>query len=192
MRGRVLVEQQLAAGGFESAFRNLLHAYRRFESDEVPGAVIEVNDGVPIKAWTKGVKLEDEARKQLLNVAQLPIVHQWVAAMPDADAFDRSLQQTLLSLLPEGGATVARVAEALHVSVRTLQRRLDSRGLTWQQVLDRSREELARHYLADRALTLSDIALLLGFSEQSAFTRAFRRWTGETPVQIRKRLRTTA
>ncbi|HET8731341.1 MAG TPA: AraC family transcriptional regulator ligand-binding domain-containing protein [Moraxellaceae bacterium] len=115
-----------------------------------------------------------------------------VAAMPDADAFDRSLQQTLLSLLPEGGASVARVAEALHVSVRTLQRRLDGRGVTWQQVLDRSREELARHYLADRALTLSEIALLLGFSEQSAFTRAFRRWTGETPVQVRKRLRSAS
>lgn len=112
-----------------------------------------------------------------------------LAAMPDADAFDRSLQQILLQLLPEGAASIARVAEALHVSVRTLQRRLELRGLNWQQVLDRSREELARHYLADRALTLSDIALLLGFSEQSAFTRAFRRWSGETPVAVRRRLR---
>lgn len=112
-----------------------------------------------------------------------------VAAMPEADAFDRSLQQTLLQLLPEGTASVARVAATLHVSVRTLQRRLETRQLTWQQVLDRSREELARQYLADRGLSLSDIALLLGFSEQSAFTRAFRRWTGETPVQVRKRLR---
>ncbi|MCC2637437.1 MAG: putative transcriptional regulator [Moraxellaceae bacterium] len=112
-----------------------------------------------------------------------------LAALPDADAFDRSLQQTLLQLLPEGAASIARAAEALHVSVRTLQRRLELRGLNWQQVLDRSREELARQYLADRALTLSDIALLLGFSEQSAFTRAFRRWTGETPVSVRRRLR---
>lgn len=110
-------------------------------------------------------------------------------AMPDADAFDRALQQTLLRMLPEGEAAVARVADAMHVSVRTLQRRLEVRGQTWQQMLDRSREELARQYLGDRGLSLSDIALLLGFSEQSAFTRAFRRWTGETPVQVRKRLR---
>ncbi len=110
-------------------------------------------------------------------------------ALPDSDAFDRALQQTLLKLLPDASATLPRAARELHVSVRTLQRRLDARGLTWQQLLDRMREQLARQYLADRALTLSDIALLLGFSEQSAFTRAFRRWTKETPAQVRKSLR---
>jgi AraC-like DNA-binding protein len=58
--------------------------------------------------------------------------------------------------------------------------------MTWQQLLDRTREQLARQYLADRTLTLSDIALLLGFSEQSAFNRAFRRWTGLTPAHVRR------
>lgn len=110
-------------------------------------------------------------------------------ALPDSDAFDRALQQTMLNLLPDANATLPRAAKELHVSVRTLQRRLDARGLTWQQLLDRMREQLARQYLADRALTLSDIALLLGFSEQSAFTRAFRRWTGGTPAQLRRMLR---
>ena len=76
----------------------------------------------------------------------------------------------------------------MHVSVRTLQRRLDARELTWQQLLDRTREQLAHQYLADRSLTLGDIALLLGFSEQSAFNRAFRRWTGQTPARIRRQL----
>lgn len=113
-------------------------------------------------------------------------------AMPHADAFDRSLQQTLLRRLPEGDAALATMAAAMHVSVRTLQRRLESRGQTWQQVLDRSREELARQYLADRGLSLTDIALLLGFSEQSAFTRAFKRWSGQTPALARKRLWQTA
>jgi AraC-like DNA-binding protein len=58
--------------------------------------------------------------------------------------------------------------------------------MTWQRLLDRTREALAREYLADRALSLSAIALLLGFSEQSAFQRAFRRWTGETPKHARQ------
>jgi len=107
-------------------------------------------------------------------------------ALPDSDAFDRALQQVMLKLLPENSATLPRVAAALHVSVRTLQRRLDARGLTWQQLLDRTREQLARQYLADRGLTLGDIALLLGFSEQSAFNRAFRRWTGQTPARMRR------
>lgn len=93
--------------------------------------------------------------------------------------------------MPEGDAALATVAAALHVSVRTLQRRLHACGQTWQQVLDRSREELARQYLADHGLSLTDIALLLGFSEQSAFTRAFKRWRGQTPAQVRKRLRST-
>jgi AraC-like DNA-binding protein len=109
-------------------------------------------------------------------------------ALPDSDAFDRALQQVMVRLLPDANATLPRAAREMHVSVRTLQRRLDARGLTWQQLLDRTREQLARQYLADRALTLGDIALLLGFSEQSAFNRAFRRWTGDTPARMRRSL----
>lgn len=107
-------------------------------------------------------------------------------ALPDSDSFDRALQQVMVRLLPEAAATLSRAAGALHVSPRTLQRRLDARGMSWQQLLDRTREQLARHYLADASLSLGDIALLLGFSEQSAFTRAFRRWTGSTPAQARR------
>lgn len=109
-------------------------------------------------------------------------------ALPNSDAFDRALQQVMVRLLPENTATLQRAADALHVSVRTLQRRLDARELSWQHMLDRTREQLARQYLADRALTLGDIALLLGFSEQSAFNRAFKRWTGQTPARVRRQL----
>jgi AraC-like DNA-binding protein len=89
--------------------------------------------------------------------------------------------------LPEGSPTVVRLAKATHVSVRTLQRRLDARGLTWQAFLDRTRTELALRYLEDPSLSLSDIAMLLGYSEQSAFTRGFRRCTGTTPSRRRRR-----
>lgn len=111
-----------------------------------------------------------------------------LAALPDSDAFDRALQQHLLKLLSDGKATLPEMARALNVSVRTLQRRLDARNLSWQQVLDRTRAALARQYLADAALSLGDIALLLGFSEQSAFTRAFGRWTGQTPARWRRQV----
>lgn len=104
---------------------------------------------------------------------------------PLENGLDRSLHQLLPKLLSEGHSRLEQVAERLHLSPRTLQRRLAERGLTWQAWLDRSREELALHYLQDTGLTLSDIALLLGFSEQSAFTRAYRRWTGTTPGQAR-------
>lgn len=110
-------------------------------------------------------------------------------ALPDSDAFDRSLQQLLLKLLPDGHVALPRAAQELHVSVRTLQRRLDARNISWQSLLDRTREQLARQYLMDSSLTLGDVALLLGFSEQSAFNRAFRRWTGDTPARVRKSYR---
>lgn len=106
-------------------------------------------------------------------------------ALPDAQGFDRALQQAMVRLMPEGRISLPNLAGALHVSVRTLQRRLADRSLTWQALLDRTRAQLARHYLADPTLTLSDIALLLGFSEHSAFSRAHRRWTGRTPAQAR-------
>ena len=109
-----------------------------------------------------------------------------LAAMPDSSAFDRAVQQVLVRMLAEGEVSLERVAKAVHLSGRTLQRRLAQQGLGWQQLLDRTREQLARQYLADRSLALSDIALLLGFSEQSAFNRAFRRWCGETPARWRR------
>ncbi|HEX8998638.1 MAG TPA: RtcB family protein, partial [Blastocatellia bacterium] len=65
--------------------------------------LIEVENGVPVKAWTKGVKLEDEAKKQLLNVAQLPFVHKWVAAMPDVHW---GLGATIGSVIPTKGAII--------------------------------------------------------------------------------------
>ncbi|NNM50956.1 MAG: helix-turn-helix domain-containing protein [Pseudomonadales bacterium] len=107
-------------------------------------------------------------------------------ALPDSDPFDRALQQVILKLLPDASATLPRAAQALNMSVRSLQRKLTINQLTWQQLLDRMREQLARQYLADRALSLGDIALLLGYSEQSAFNRSFRRWTGQTPAWVRR------
>lgn len=109
-------------------------------------------------------------------------------ALPDSDAFDRAVQQTLVRLLPEGAPTLTRVAQSLHVSPRTLQRRLEAGGSTWQSLLDRTREQLARQYLRDHGLSLGEIALLLGYSEQSAFSRAFRRWAAETPARYRRRV----
>lgn len=112
-------------------------------------------------------------------------------ALPESDNLDRALQQVIARLLPEASATLPRAAAELHLSSRTLQRRLDARGITWQRLLDRSREQLVRHYLTDPSLALGDIALLLGFSEQSAFTRAYRRWTGTTPGKARREFTTS-
>ncbi|GAA5110173.1 hypothetical protein GCM10023339_10760 [Alloalcanivorax gelatiniphagus] len=107
-------------------------------------------------------------------------------ALPESDGFDRALQQAMVALLPDGQVSLKRVAARLHMSVRTLQRRLQQRRLNWRTLLDRTREQLAGQYLADRSLTLGEIALLLGYSEHSAFSRAYRQWTGRTPARARR------
>lgn len=112
-------------------------------------------------------------------------------ALPDPNAFDRAVQQLLLRRLPEARIKIDEIAHSLHLSTRSLQRRLGDSGMSWQQLLDRTREQLARQYLRDRTLSLAEIALLLGYCEQSAFTRAFRRWTGMSPMALRRQTRSS-
>ncbi|MFV0460833.1 MAG: AraC family transcriptional regulator ligand-binding domain-containing protein [Actinomycetales bacterium] len=88
-------------------------------------------------------------------------------------------------LLPTGQCSQETVADALHLHPRTLQRRLAEEGTTFAQVLDGERREQAVRYLGEPELAISRIAGLLGYTEQSAFTRAFRRWFGTTPLRYR-------
>jgi AraC-like DNA-binding protein len=97
-----------------------------------------------------------------------------------------AVENAILPLLPHGKARIGRIAEALHLSTRTLARRLAAENLTYAQVLDELRADLAERYLDDPALSVSEIAWLLGFQEASAFTHAFKRWTGEAPTRRRK------
>jgi AraC-like DNA-binding protein len=82
---------------------------------------------------------------------------------------------------------LAGIAAALDLSPRTLQRKLADAGATFQQVLDAARYALAMDYLRRDGLSLVDIAFLLGFQEQSAFTHAFREWSGMNPGAWRER-----
>lgn len=128
----------------------------------------------------------DPTLRELLDRQARALVRALPESSGDSSGTDRQLQQVLLKLITEGKPSLARAASAMHMSPRTLQRRLARHQLSWQQWLDRSREQLARQYLADPSLTLTDIALLLGFSEQSAFTRSYRRWTGNSPGRERR------
>ncbi len=107
-------------------------------------------------------------------------------ALPSNDGFEKALKAGLLRCLHEGVPTLEKISERMAMSPRTLQRRLAEKELNFQQLLDRTRAELARGYILQGHLTLSEIALLLGYSEQSAFNRAFKRWTGQTPRALRK------
>lgn len=88
--------------------------------------------------------------------------------------------------LPQGLPTLTDLAGILHISERSLQRRLEEEGLSYSRLVDQVRKELALQYVGDRHLALGEVAYLLGFSEPSAFHRAFRRWTGATPTAARR------
>ncbi len=83
-------------------------------------------------------------------------------------------------------ASVDAVARAMHMSPRTLQRRLDDEGSRFSEVLDSVRETLARKWLAEEARTLADVAYALGFADLATFSRAFKRWTGKPPGAWRR------
>ncbi len=89
--------------------------------------VITVENGVPIKAWTRGVALEDQARKQLLNVAQLPFIFKWVAAMPDVHW---GIGATVGSVIPTKGAIIpAAVGVDIGCGMMAVQTDLHARDL---------------------------------------------------------------
>ena len=100
--------------------------------------------------------------------------------------FTAEVEKTI-SAAPSGGGSAEQVARALNMSVRTLQRRLIESGTTFREVAETVRSQLAVGYLADPKVSIAEVAFLLGFSDQTAFNRAFRRWTGETPGRWRRR-----
>jgi AraC-like DNA-binding protein len=101
-----------------------------------------------------------------------------------ASTADR-VRGALLELLPGGGASVTTVANRLAVSTRTLQRRLKDEGVSFQSVVNSTREELARHYLKNSRISGAEISYLLGYEDPNSFFRAFSSWTGETPEKAR-------
>jgi AraC-like DNA-binding protein len=95
------------------------------------------------------------------------------------------VENAISSALPHGRVLVDDVARKLGMSTRTLARKLSDEGLSFTEIFQQLRRDLAVRYLDDRRLHVSKIAWLLGFREMSAFTHACKRWTGKTPSQMR-------
>ncbi|MEH6564920.1 MAG: AraC family transcriptional regulator [Halopseudomonas sp.] len=106
----------------------------------------------------------------------------------EADPVTHQARQVLCRLLPQGEPKRQAVANAMKVSTRTLQRRLQEEGISFQQLLEKTRRELALQYLGQPQLTLFEIACMLGFADPSNFFRAFKRWFGLPPGQYREQV----
>ena len=105
-------------------------------------------------------------------------------------SIDPFLQDTRIAIrraLPGGGLTIDSLAGELGISRRTLQRRLSALGSSFKAMLQDVREEQSRRYLDDPRLAVTEIALLLGYSDQASFSNAFRAWCGCAPTEYRQR-----
>lgn len=104
-----------------------------------------------------------------------------------SNSVGEQVKQTLKQLLAGKRPTLQDVAQELGLSARTLQRRMTDSGITFQQVVEETRRELARHYLKQRAVELNEAAFLLGFADANSFFRAFQSWEGTSPGEWRTR-----
>lgn len=103
----------------------------------------------------------------------------------DPDAITAGVREILEDIMPSGKPTLAVVSRLMNRSEKTVQRGLNSERTSFQQILEQTRLSLALQYIRDHSLSLSHIAQLLGFSDQSNFTRAFKRWTRHSPGNYR-------
>ncbi|MBW4694490.1 MAG: AraC family transcriptional regulator [Lyngbya sp. HA4199-MV5] len=108
-----------------------------------------------------------------------------LAALNRGDDYTKQTVQAIAQHLKGELPTIDAIAHSLAISVRQLQRELQTEGTTYQQLLDETRQALAQRHLSNPATPIHDVAFLLGFSEPSAFHRAFKRWTGQTPRAYR-------
>jgi AraC-like DNA-binding protein len=106
---------------------------------------------------------------------------------PRNDSLVERVRTMIKDELSGGNASLERIADNLSMSGRTLQRKLREHGTSHQELLDQMRKDLAMRYLQERELAICEVAYLLGFSESSALHRAFKRWTGQTPNEFRRR-----
>ena len=105
----------------------------------------------------------------------------------DREHLSMQVRSRLIELLPGGQPAQKDIASSLNISVRNLQRRLHAEGVSFKHLLDETRKDLATQYIQDSHRRIGEITYLLGFSEPSNFTRAFRRWTGVSPNEFRQR-----
>jgi AraC-like DNA-binding protein len=109
--------------------------------------------------------------------------------MPREDRLLASVRRAVAESLRDGDPKLTQVARKLAVGPRTLQRQLKEYGVDYKALVDDTRRRFSLNYLRDRKNSLTEIAYLLGYSEVSAFNRAFKRWTGSTPSDYQRELR---
>jgi AraC-like DNA-binding protein len=118
-----------------------------------------------------------------LQATLLQKVAAFTAAHASTERLSTKITAHLLANSYLGLPTLDELAANFHVSSRSLQRRLQEEGTSYQDVADEVRKSLALHYLQSRSHPLKEVSYMLGYNELSAFSRAFKRWTGSSPAR---------
>ena len=168
------------ADAYPDAYRDALEAPVTFGHD----ATVVVFDRAVLEAPLAGA-IPEVAR------ATDRISEQYIESL-DGQKVATQVRRMLVGLLPSGDADQDRVASDLNRSASKLQRQLQAEGVSYRQLLDDTRRSLAEEYLRERKHSHAQIAYLVGFSDQSNFSRAFKRWTGTSPRQFQERHRRDA
>ena len=154
----------------EDHFRCPVHFGRETDALIIPSAVID-----------RPNRVGDESIWQFLSSQ----IEQTLSGGDEPPRLDRHVMERVAAVLSDGPPAITEIAADLAMSPRTLQRRLAEVGCTFQDLVEKARHELSTRLLADTQYSLSEIAFLTGFSEQSAFSRAFKRRSGMTPGSYR-------
>ena len=110
----------------------------------------------------------------------------YLAGLNDQDLQQR-VKGAFMDLLPSGPISLERVAARMNMSTRSLQRRLRDEGTTFRNLVDEVRRKLAEKYIREPGISLMEVAFVLGFSVYSSFSRAYKRWTGMSPGEGRRK-----
>ena len=114
-----------------------------------------------------------------------PGLQQKLSELDSSASMSERIKNLLLEMLPSGQSSMEETASRLAVSKRTLQRRLNEEGESFQSILQQTREQLAKHYLTHSEMSQGEISFLLGFNDTNSFIRAYSSWTGQSPGQYR-------
>jgi AraC-like DNA-binding protein len=125
------------------------------------------------------------AELRLLAILDRQLAGQ-LSGLPTSTGFRDTVKRCMTDELPEREPVVATIAAKLHMSPRSLQRRLRGEGVSFAELLSELRRDLSLRYLQDPRISIGEVAFLLGFLDVTAFHRAFKRWTGSTPAEHRR------
>jgi AraC-like DNA-binding protein len=129
-------------------------------------------------------RLLDSANPMLAQLNEQVVTRR--LAQLDQNDIPNRVRAAIMEQLPSGGVSDESIADELHMTSRTLHRRLKQGGESFRGLLNEVRQDLAEQYISDPSLTLTEVTFLLGFAEASSFSRAYRRWTGSSPSAARQ------